>query len=48
MLCKPKGRPNLPLDHHRVFGGQLLAQAIVAATPSRKAATPWHRSARRA
>ncbi len=26
--------PNLPIDYHRVFGGQLLAQAIVAATAS--------------
>ena len=31
--------PNLPIDYHRVFGGQLLAQAIVAATASDRGKT---------
>ena len=24
--------PNLPMDYHRIFGGQLLAQTIMVAT----------------
>ena len=31
---------NLPIDYHRVFGGQLLAQAIVAATSTAEGKVP--------